>query len=267
MFSIYEEYFLNPLKYPNKYAPYNLVNTLTYAVIAIAIIYLIYKFIKKEKIKIDKNFYYSTLPFVVFGSAIRVAVDAGILPREIIVFGVEVFPLVTPGIYFVVFFTFLFSLLISKRINKKRALDVHRNIGSMLAVLAVISIAVLLKNWLALFGIPALAIIITYLYSKFRKLENVEKTTLFAQSLDGAATFVSVQFFGYGEQHVVANALFGIGGPILFFILKIIVVIAIIEVIKRKIPERDEKIYVLLLITIFGLAPGVRDLLRVASMV
>ncbi|MDD5317998.1 MAG: DUF63 family protein, partial [Candidatus ainarchaeum sp.] len=68
---------------------------------------------------------------------------------------------------------------------------------------------------------------------------------------------------GYGEQHVLANALASFGGFASFYLVKIAFATAVVFwLAKSGDVEEDEKYYVLLLITIFGLAPAARDSLR-----
>ena len=71
---------------------------------------------------------------------------------------------------------------------------------------------------------------------------------------------------GYGEQHVFGNFLFSLGGPLLFFLVKIAFVYAAVFVFRRE-AKGEARTYLLLLITIFGLAPGVRDALRITCSV
>ena len=84
------------------------------------------------------------------------------------------------------------------------------------------------------------------------------------RGLDGAATFVGVSVFGYGEQHVLANAVFAAGTPLAFFGLKVAFAIAVAYAAGKE-KDGDEKNFVMLLIAVMGLAPGLRDLLRVAA--
>jgi uncharacterized membrane protein len=62
--------------------------------------------------------------------------------------------------------------------------------------------------------------------------------------------------------------LFSVGGPLLFFLVKIAFVYLAVEVFRRETEKKSEtRTYLLLLITIFGLAPGVRDALRITCSV
>lgn len=75
----------------------------------------------------------------------------------------------------------------------------------------------------------------------------------------------------YGEQHVVGNFIIGaFGTPFGFYLLKLLFVLAVVFLLRRELNEKksaeaEEKNYILLIITIFGLAPGVRDALRIIA--
>ena len=52
-----QEYFVNPIAHPNDYAPYNAVNTLVFAAIALCAAYVIYKGLQRSHIKINERFF------------------------------------------------------------------------------------------------------------------------------------------------------------------------------------------------------------------
>ncbi|HLC48079.1 MAG TPA: DUF63 family protein, partial [Candidatus Norongarragalinales archaeon] len=144
----------------------------------------------------------------------------------------------------------------------------------MLAILALNGISrVAISHILQLAGILLLAglgllafeLIKSRIYNKREtpEFKNLERTTVLSQALDGAATFIGVAFGGYSEQHVVANTLFGFfGSPFAFYLVKLVFALAIVFALRREAESPSEHVYVLALITIFGLAPGTRDALR-----
>ncbi|MCX6767285.1 MAG: DUF63 family protein [Candidatus Micrarchaeota archaeon] len=277
------EHFVNPLQYPDKYAPYNAVNTVVYAAVALAAVYLIFKGLKRLGIRINDGFYFAIAPFVVFGAAVRVVVDAGILPRSMELFGQTVYPFVTPGIYFVIFAVVVAGIFASLALDGqrgKKAVWWLRAIGTVFALAALAVVAPLLKFFphgilivlLGLLGLGALMAV-----EKFwkRKFSLIERFTAFSQCFDGAATFVGVGIgtpaAAYGEQHVVGNLLIGaFGNPLAFYAVKVAFALAVVLFLRTQYSERkggelEEKNYILLLITIFGLAPGARDALRIVA--
>lgn len=266
-----DEYFLNPMRHPNNYAPYNLVNTLTYAIVAVFAAYLLFKIIKKYGFKLNEEFAKAILPYIVFGSALRVVTDAGILPRTIYLFGIELHPFISPGIYFITFAIILLGFGASHLVNNRKWL---RNSFGLGTTLSIIPLAALLPYYtyfihaIGMFIGPLLALLVyEWLWIK-RKLKKdlFERLAIFGQVLDGTASFIGIQFGtttqSYFEQHVVGAAIMSTS-PVLFLIIKTIFVFSAIELLRREDKDSQERRFVLLLIAIFGLAPGLRDLLRI----
>lgn len=277
-----DEYFVKPMQFPDTYAPYNIYNTAAYAIIALVAAFLIYRYLRAKKITIDADFFNAVLPFIMLGAIMRVIQDAEILPRSITISNLTFYPFITPGIYVLMFGVLAVAYLasrISSRGNHQRLLRKIRNsgIGLSAVLFAILSLwgfsKINLKHveylaailFLAAIGVVIFEVIKSKLYNKREtpELKNLERTTLFSQVLDGSATFVGVSMGGYTEQHIVANSIFAIfGTPFAFYIVKLLFALAIIYALRREAESRDEHVYVLLLITIFGLAPGMRDALR-----
>lgn len=276
-----DEFFLNPIRYPTQYAPYNVYNTLTYALIALVAVYLLFRLFSRMKIKVDSKFYYAILPFVVFGSVLRVTEDGSILPRTIYFGGAELHPFVTPGIYVLVFLALVGTFLVLKAFKtpEKKLPQRLALAGGTLAALAFLWLVKQLGGRVGaqqvsyvvytvlLAAIPVIAFeLIKKFYNKRAKpeLRHMEWTTVASQALDGAATFVGVSLAGYREQHIVANTVFEVfGTPLAFYALKMLFVLAVIFVLRRESAKSEEHTYLLLLVTILGLGPGLRDTLRV----
>ena len=85
-----EDYFINPLIYGTGYNP---VNTIVYALIAVGVIFLLYKAIRRIKIKIDEKFCIGIAPYIIIGGLWRSLQDARVL--DSIFFK-------TPFIYFII---------------------------------------------------------------------------------------------------------------------------------------------------------------------
>ena len=101
------EYLFQPLK-----EGYTLPKTFFYIFLLSISLYLIYLLIEKFKIKINKLFIFSILPFLFFISALRVYQDLGIYDSIL---------LVTPWIevlfFFTLFLSYSFALLLQKLLN------------------------------------------------------------------------------------------------------------------------------------------------------
>ena len=270
------EYFVNPILYQDKYAPYNLYNTLAYAILAIAVVYLLFKFFKKKGIVIDENFFKAVIPFVAFGALLRIAEDAHSLPRVVEIGGVELFPFVTPGIYILTFLLLAVTMFVSRKMHstKPEFYSTIRKSGLVLALIAfLVALPTILKlaNPIHFIAIFVLALGVWFAFKKIWvkrgfKPSFPEQAVVFSQALDGSATFIGVQFLGYSEQHVLGNAIFMMfGGPWAFLVVKIIFAFAVVELVRREKIGENEKNYLLLLITVLGLGPGLRDSLRMLA--
>lgn len=269
-----DEFLVKPMQAPAEYAPYNLVNTVVYAVVALAAVYLIYKYLEGKGVAVDKRFFRLVLPFVVLGSSVRVLADAGFLPRSVELWGATLYPFITPGIYLLTAGFLVVAVAVGKAAGK--TFHYAERIGWVAALLAVLFLLPLLKHLAHFFAILFLAFLalkaFEWLWAKRRlKTGFMEKAAVFSQSLDGAASFVGVGFgtptASYFEQHVVSGAVMQLGTPLAFFVLKALFVLAVVEILRRELREKREenqKNFILLLIIILGLAPGLRDLLRIA---
>ena len=255
------EYFLAPI---DERTGYNAVNTVVYAVIALAAAYLIFKGLKKLGIKTDKKFAYSIIPFVLFGATLRVVVDANILPYNYFT--------TTPGIYFLVGLTTVAAVLLFHFLKKPHLLAYA---GLLIFIPSFILLVPLFTHYTYAIFILILALLgaaIGNVAFNWARLECswLSRLVVFSHALDGAATFVSIDIFSrmqgvtYFEQHVVTNALAqAFGGFWVFYLIKIIFAIGAVYLLEKESDvKKEEKYYIMLLLVIFGLAPGVRDVLR-----
>jgi len=102
----------------------------------------------------------------------------------------------------------------------------------------------------------------------FLKTENV--LILFAQFLDASATYRALEAFDYGEKHVLPNALIdATGTAAVMFPLKAIAYCACLYLIdvdlKKDLASHPSLKYIIkVAMLVLGLAPGLRDALRVA---
>ncbi len=259
------EYFVNPINHPESYAPYNPVNTITFALLAIAAVYFIYKFLNARGIKTDEKFYWAVISFIFFGSIVRVLSDASALPRAVEINGITLYPFITPQIYVLIFVITIIALWLSRRLYRDNWHDAFSKTGWTLALVSLLPLVFLFKNFLlfgAILGIVGLVFLLLF-FSPW-KTSAVEKGLVLSQGFDGAATFIGVSFGGYSEQHVVGNLIFDyLGGPFAFLLVKLLFAVFVVYFLRRE--KGSEVAYISLLITLFGLAPGTRDALRLLA--
>jgi uncharacterized membrane protein len=275
-------YYLEPIW---SHEGYNVVNTVTYAIIAIAAVYLLYRLLK-AKVGFSQGFVRGALSFVLLGSTARVvtdAIDTGafkpvtpfhqwVLDSHIWDYpgptsGILNYFTITPGIYVAVAALFLVSLAAMYKLKRLEHLWV---VGIVLWLPFFLLLLPFMKY--ALYAIPILllAAIPAYLalrYFKDRTLAGI----VAGHSLDGAATFFVIDIFSrisgiqYGEQHVLSSAIGAIGGSFLpFYLIKVAISFAAAYIIMKEDLPEDEKRYLALALMIMGFAPGIRDMLRMA---
>jgi uncharacterized membrane protein len=248
-------YFLNPYE-----EGYTIEKTLVFAVLFILLAFVIYKLLKKLKIKIDRRLVIATLPFVFFGSSLRVIVDSGIVTNQTLKI-----LLTTPNIYIIISILIISLLYFSIFLQKKRIARYHK-IGSTLFI-----VSLTLLRFINFYGALLIFLFIFpwLLFCLFFKKWSFEnRFALFFQMLDANATFVSLNFFPlYKEQHVIPNLLINLFGPHSFVIIKFIAVVVTLFLIDKFSKDRELNNYVKIIIGFLGAATGVRDSLRLIALV
>lgn len=285
------EYFIEPILRNGWFNP---VNTITYGIILIVAVYFVYKLLKRMNIHIDRYFFIAILPFIYWASSTRVLHDsavAGILTPELNKFYASlIFP--TPGSYIITFFlalaVLIFSLLSSKLIACFRPnfhLLASKNAprSPYWAIMFIAGLVFCIYNTLLLqistflpfflvIGTTLLWIALFYAVSKalnFYKLKNPlsmeNQLILGAHFLDASSTYFALSLFGYSEQHVVPRLVMPLFGPISMFLLKIVVVIPVLYLIDKYAEQGDFRNFLKIVVVILGLAPGLRDLIRLMA--
>lgn len=256
------DYFLSP-----KRSGYDVPKTLTYAFIFLIAVYLIFKLLKKTKIKVDRRLAIAVLPFVLLGSTIRVLEDLGMISSYIFV---------TPGIYFLVFFIFLSILSISIFIERKKGIPYFKI--PFVTGFILFSFAFSFLRPSNFYGLLlALVFFVPWplIFYFIKKWSLTNRIVASVQLFDSTVTFVALNFFGQGvledfgfyEQHVVPTFIINLFGPFSFIIVKLIAVVAVLLFIDKISDDKEFNNYLKLIIGILGLATGFRDLLAILVLV
>ena len=241
---------------------YTLFNTIVFGIIlgiAVILVIKMFKYIKKD----PADLLIPIIPFIFFGSSARALVDNGIYPLTLW--------LVTPGIYILTGFATIAALFISIYVEKKTKFDYKHLMFIMGVILCIPNILYINHiNWIAFFEVigawAVVSSIFVLLRNKWDLLKNkLNLSALLAHLFDASSTFVAVDFYGYGEQHVLPNALTGLAGTaFVMFPLKIVVILAALYVIDEYIEDNTIKNMLKLAIFILGLAPGLRNFLSLS---
>jgi len=275
------KYYIDPIRYGQSY---NVVDTLTYAFILVAGVYLLYRWMSKSTwladigFRIDSSFILATLPYVVLGGVLRVVQDTGMVQGNI------QFLLVTPLIYFVLFFYTLGMLFLARYLEVQGLVKNYVSFYACAGAMTAFTVILALIAWgithtridiSILFIILTLAVVTTGAVWAFMRYilkwvcvsEPLYLTLIFGHMLDASATSYGIDFhpLAYIEQHVVGSTLIGwTGTAFAMFPLKLLVLfpgIYIMELYRR---EANFAFWhlVLLAMIVVGLAPGIRDMMR-----
>ena len=286
---IVQEFFVNPIF---EKTGYNMINTLTYAAIAIISLYFIWTFLKKKGFDFSsREFLYAVAAFVLFGSTARVVTDitdsgmiaaaagnggmlgpvySAVTASGIFAYG---YLTVTPGIYIVTAMLLLSSIAI-ERVTKQKYFAAYA--GALLWLPCFLLLIPFMRNFdfLALgFALASVfafaAILILKIFAKI-EVKLHEALAISGQALDGAATFTVIDIFskftgkGYFEQHVVSAGI-GTATPLgfgLFLIVKVTLAALIVYFVRKESMDEKDRALLLIVVAIMGFAPGIRDLLR-----
>jgi uncharacterized membrane protein len=210
------------------------------------------------KIKIDKRLVIGISPYVFFGGILRVLEDAGTISS---------YWFVTPGIYFLVGFITIATLLFSVLIERKKGVPYFKILfifGLGLVVFSLPFIELInLKGFLLIlaFFLPWVVIFYVVRWS----LEN--KFVSLVHLFDGTTTFVAMNFFGYAEQHIFPTFVIGVFSPISFIFLKLVIIVPALILIDKICKNKEFARYLKLVIGILGGATGTRDMFGLLALV
>ncbi len=236
---------------------YTILNTVVFGIllgISVILIIKMFRVIKKD----PKDLVIPLIPFIFFGSSARALVDNGVYPLTYI--------LVTPGIYILTGIITIVTLLLAVYIERITKFDYRYTIiivGTALCIPNILNIPSI--DFTAFFEVIGIWALFSGIFIALRNKWSLIKdkfnlSVLIAHLFDASSTFIAVDFYGYGEQHVLPNALTSLTGTALvMFPLKIAVVLSALYVIDLYVEDRTIKNMLKLAIFILGLAPGIRN--------
>ncbi|MBI4014984.1 MAG: DUF63 family protein [Candidatus Aenigmarchaeota archaeon] len=283
MLDFIQRWYIDPIIYGTGYNP---VNTITYGIILLASLVAAYTLLKKTKISIDRSFFISLVPFILFGALLRSYEDfleAGNVDLNILTLASQEGPrnllLVSPFMYITVAAIAIVSLAAAVATSKLAHVPYYKilgGIGAVLAAAAFIAVAQHVTDFFAVsvmvglgaFWLAALFTAKKYLVPRYEKLKNLlttENTLIIAAHMfDASTTFTAIQFYPYFEQHFLPSFFISLLGPAVMFALKLAVVPAALHYIDKETGDGEKRTLLKLLVLILGLAPGTRNFFRLA---
>lgn len=275
------KYYLDPIVADSGY---NIVNTLTWALILGIAVYFLIRLFSRASIRIDRSFIAATMPFVIGGASLRVVADAGIVKAPWVYF------LITPNIYFLIFLIAACCLLVSVLLQYAGAVKrFHVPFALSGFVFTVVVLATLFLNcriahpWVP-FAVLSGGLLVTGLVmaaARFLKSGIYAKPSnlslFLAHALDATSTVIGIEVFGYYEKHVIPSYLIDLTGTaFVMYPLKIVVFLIVVYALdvllkddakdgssKEAFDIVQMRNSLKFVIIVLGLAPAIRNTLRI----
>ncbi|NVO67532.1 DUF63 family protein [Methanofollis tationis] len=269
------KYYIDPIIYGQ---PYTIVDTLTYALILILSVYLVYRGLRRFGIEVNRDFVLATIPFVVLGGLLRVVEDTGMITSDLRIL------LITPIIFFVVFFITVGALFLSRLLEVKGVVREYSRTYGLIGVVLSAAVFILILLWgaantridlVVLLAIPAMAAASSAAVFAFLRYvlgweyvsDPLYLLLIVGHLFDASATSFGIDLHSlhYVEQHVVGSVLIEWSGTAFsMFPLKLAVIVPAIYVLELYRKEGNVAFWhlVLLAMIVVGMAPGVRDMMR-----
>ncbi len=245
-------------------AEYKPIDYVIYGFIMLILIYVAIKIVF-SRVKPDRNFAISLIPAIFLSIIIRVSVDAGIYEKS------KLWS-VTPGVYVLGFIYGLAYLYTSLFLAKRIKIDYWKLcliIGFIPIPYFAYNLAKSVESFYLFFVPLTLSALISALYYILlkdtiimRAKENI--LIIYAHLLDATGTFIGIDFFGFGEEHILPEILINMAGTAFIMIpVKLAVITVILYLLEKWYSEQEvEEIYyrvAKLVMFIIGLGPGIRN--------
>jgi len=258
-------YYIDPIIYDTSYNP---VDTATWAIILGLAILGLMKLFRRFDLKMDEKLVFYTLPFILAGASLRVIEDAELVlpPWKYL--------LITPLIFFLVFLITAACLLLTRKILGK---DFYRGYAAFGLFWTTVNLAALsavgLRNAWVMAAVFLLGSSITAGLLLLRRSlpwlqfldDRLNLTVIYAHMLDASSTYLGVDWFEYYEKHVVPTFLIDITGTAaIMFPLKLLILLPVLSMIDRSLEDPSLRNLTKLALITLGLAPAVRNTLRLA---
>ena len=258
-------YYIDPIIYDTSYNP---VDTVTWAIVLGLSILVLVKLFRRFGLAFDERLTQCTIPFILAGASLRVVEDANLVSPP------ESYLLITPLIFFLVFFLTSGLLLLTRKILGPEFYRGYAAVGMLwtAANLIVLSTVGFRHLWV-IAAVFALGTAITGGLLILRRSlpalgfldSRLNLMIIYAHMLDAGSTYIGVDWFDYYEKHVVPTFLIDLAGTAaIMFPLKLIILLPVLSMIDRSIEDRTLRNLTKLALITLGLAPAVRNTLRLA---
>ncbi|MGZ4915224.1 MAG: DUF63 family protein [Halobacteriota archaeon] len=262
------DYYINPIIYDTGY---NIVNTITWAVVLGLSLFGVLKLLNKLKVNVDNVFILAVSPYLFVGGSLRVVEDAGIVSAPL------KYLFITPLIYFFIFAACITVLIASVALERSVGIKYFWPFSLFGAAWSIFNVwllylkaesfdgTVLLVVGAVGFALALIVYVVGRLLNSPLLRDRVNAYIIDSQLLDATATSYGITFLPYAEKHVLPTFLIDLTGTaFIMYPLKIAVIIPVLYIIDHYLKEESQSLtgLVKLAILTVGLAPAIRNTLR-----
>jgi uncharacterized membrane protein len=266
-----ETYYIHPITHDTGYNP---VNTVTWGLVLVVCLFLTLRLLQKLKIEINPRFIAAVSPYIIVGASLRVMEDAELFAPPLS------YLLITPLIFFLLFFCCVTLLVLSVHVAKSRKMQNYEytQVFGLIGVLwAIANLTILLwigdvvVPWVLVAVIGLAGAVVGALYAIASKLnitfltEKLNLAVLTAHLLDASSSYIGIDKLGYTGKHVIEGLIVEYTGTAAgMFPLKLGILVPILYVLDTQFTDEEQELknLVLLALIVMGLAPAVRNTLR-----
>ncbi|MDO5845309.1 MAG: DUF63 family protein [Methanocorpusculum sp.] len=260
---------------------YSVVQTILYALLVLVGLYILYRWLKREKIAIDSPLILTSLTYIILGGLLRVVEDTGMVPDPWWIL------FITPQVYILTMLFGMAALFVSYQLQKRKIVVSYTapylavGVGSSLVAFgflvwfgvtnagATFDVGIIgMVLGIAAAATAGLWAFLRYVCRWTYVTNPIYLALIGSHFLDASATAFALDMhpLHYIEQHVLGGGLIEMTGTAYsMFALKLAVLIPAIWVLEKfRKEEGMGNIWhlVIFAMIVVGLGPGLRDLMR-----
>lgn len=262
------QYYINPIINDSGY---NVYNTITWAIILGLSLFGVVKLLDKLDLTVDGVFIAAVSPYIFVGGSLRVVEDASLVAAPL------KYLLITPLIYFFIFFVCVAILILSVGLERVSGIKYYWPFALGGVAWSILNLWLLFTtaksfDWTILtiiLSVGAALCLLVFVTGRLFNIallkDRVNAYVLDGQLLDATATSFGITLLPYAEKHVLPNFLIeATGTAFIMYPLKVIVTIPVLFIIDEYLKGESRNLtgLVKLAILTVGLAPAIRDTLR-----
>ncbi len=267
--SFIAKYYIDPILYGEGY---NVVNTLTYAIILGISLFAILKLMAFLKLSVDERLITATAPFIILGASLRNLEDVHLLSPP------YSYMFITPLVYVLAFVITLCVLLLCVYLERSGKIKDYSKpffwagVAGTVLVWATLLVTQPVSVWWAPLVVFALAFTFTgivYLLAKRLGLAfltmPLNVAILGAHMFDASSTFTAIDIVGgFAEKHVLPTFFIDtFHTAFVMYGLKLAVFIPVIYLMEKYFTEDRDLYHVLkFALLVLGFGPGIRNTLE-----